>query len=153
MYLTCRVTIWLLRKKLEVWIFWKFHVRYTAESESPSVVSDSLRPHGLYSPWNSPNTPNTGSLVFGDIQQPPSKYQWSPYLNSQPWPLLQVLDSDIQLPTGLLHLTMSKTELSIFTLQNHCYFLARWSVPIIHSVTKFRNLNVVLESSISRVPP
>ena len=24
------------------------------ESESHSVVSDSLRPHGLYSPWNSP---------------------------------------------------------------------------------------------------
>ena len=24
------------------------------ESESRSVVSDSLRPHGLYSPWNSP---------------------------------------------------------------------------------------------------
>ena len=23
--------------------------------ESPSVVSDSLRPHGLYSPWNSPS--------------------------------------------------------------------------------------------------
>ena len=23
-------------------------------SESSSVVSDSLRPHGLYSPWNSP---------------------------------------------------------------------------------------------------
>ena len=32
-------------------------------SESRSVVSDSLRPHGLYSPWNSPgqNT-GTGSL-------------------------------------------------------------------------------------------
>ena len=29
------------------------------ESESPSVVSDSLRPHGLYSPWNSPGQ-NTG---------------------------------------------------------------------------------------------
>ena len=26
----------------------------TIESESYSVVSDSLRPHGLYSPWNSP---------------------------------------------------------------------------------------------------
>ena len=25
-----------------------------SESESCSVVSDSLRPHGLYSPWNSP---------------------------------------------------------------------------------------------------
>ena len=24
------------------------------ESESHSVVSDSLQPHGLYSPWNSP---------------------------------------------------------------------------------------------------
>ena len=31
-------------------------------SESCSVVSDSLWPHGLYSPWNSPG-PNTG-VVF-----------------------------------------------------------------------------------------
>ena len=30
-----------------------------SESESHSVVSDSLRPHGLYSPWNSP-VQNTG---------------------------------------------------------------------------------------------
>ena len=30
-----------------------------SESESRSVVSDSLRPHGLYSPWNSPGR-NTG---------------------------------------------------------------------------------------------
>ena len=28
-------------------------------SESHSVVSDSLRPHGLYTPWNSPGQ-NTG---------------------------------------------------------------------------------------------
>ena len=36
-----------------------------SESESFSVVSDSLRPHGLYSPWNSPgqNT-EVGSLSF-----------------------------------------------------------------------------------------
>ena len=33
------------------------------ESESHSVVSDSLRPHGLYSPWNSPGqNPGVGSL-------------------------------------------------------------------------------------------
>ena len=32
---------------------------YISESESHSVVSDSLRPHGLYSPWNSPGQ-NTG---------------------------------------------------------------------------------------------
>ena len=30
-----------------------------SENESCSVVSDSLRPHGLYSPWNSPGQ-NTG---------------------------------------------------------------------------------------------
>ena len=29
------------------------------ESENHSVVLDSLRPHGLYSPWNSPGQ-NTG---------------------------------------------------------------------------------------------
>ena len=31
----------------------------SSESESCSVVSDSLQPHGLYSPWNSPGQ-NTG---------------------------------------------------------------------------------------------
>ena len=38
------------------------------ESESRPVVSDSLQPHGLYSPWNSPGR-NTGvdslSLLHG----------------------------------------------------------------------------------------
>ena len=32
---------------------------YISESESHSVMSDSLWPHGLYSPWNSPGQ-NTG---------------------------------------------------------------------------------------------
>ena len=32
---------------------------FMIESESHSVVSDSLQPHGLYSPWNSPGQ-NTG---------------------------------------------------------------------------------------------
>ena len=49
-------------------IKWKknFYVVRKSESESHSVVSDSLyRPHGLYSPWNSPgwNT-KVGSLSF-----------------------------------------------------------------------------------------
>ena len=40
---------------------WWIHVINTAKSESErwSVVSDSLWPHGLYSPWNSPGQ-NTG---------------------------------------------------------------------------------------------
>ena len=29
-------------------------VQWVSESESHSVMSDSLQPHGLYSPWNSP---------------------------------------------------------------------------------------------------
>ena len=44
--------------------FWFF----MRESESHSVMSDSLQPHGLYSPWNSPGQ-NTGvgsySLFLG----------------------------------------------------------------------------------------
>ena len=39
----------------------------THESESHSVMSDSLRPHGLYSPWNSPGQ-NTGASSFSLLQ-------------------------------------------------------------------------------------
>ena len=46
-------------------------------SESRSVVSDSLRPHGLYSPWNSPGQiTGVGSLsllqgIFDGNTRPP----------------------------------------------------------------------------------
>ena len=50
------------------------------ESESLSVVSDSLRPHGLYSPWNSPGQ-NTGvrslSLLQGIFPSPSDRTQVS----------------------------------------------------------------------------
>ena len=43
------------------------------QSESRSVVSDSLQPHGLYSPWNSPGQ-DTGvgslSLLQGNLPNP-----------------------------------------------------------------------------------
>ena len=35
------------------------HILITSKSESRSVVSNSLQPYGLYSPWNSPGQ-NTG---------------------------------------------------------------------------------------------
>ena len=38
------------------------------ESESPSVVSNSLQPHGLYSPWNSPGE-NTGVGSLSLLQE------------------------------------------------------------------------------------
>ena len=37
----------------------KGYCKTLSESESHSVLSDSLQPHGLYSPWNSPGQ-NTG---------------------------------------------------------------------------------------------
>ena len=47
-----------------------FPLKVKSESRSSSVLSDSLRPHGLYSPWNSPGQ-NTGvgslSLLQGII--------------------------------------------------------------------------------------
>ena len=38
-----------------------------SESESHSVMSDSLPPHGLYSPWNSPGQ-NTGVGTYSLLQ-------------------------------------------------------------------------------------
>ena len=38
------------------------------ESESHLVVSDSLRPHGLYSPWDSPGQ-NTGVSSLSLLQE------------------------------------------------------------------------------------
>ena len=41
------------------------------ESESYSVLSDTLLPHGLYSPWNSPgHNTRVGSLFLGDLPNP-----------------------------------------------------------------------------------
>ena len=51
-------------------MFWLAPVILTEWNESCSVMSDSLRPHGLYSPWNSPGQ-NTGvgslSLLQGIV--------------------------------------------------------------------------------------
>ena len=41
--------------------------RKESESESHSVVSNSLQPHGLYSPWNSPDQ-DTGMSSFSLLQ-------------------------------------------------------------------------------------
>ena len=39
-----------------------------SESESRSVVSNSLRPHGLFSPWNSPGQDTGVGSTPGDLQ-------------------------------------------------------------------------------------
>ena len=45
--------------------FAQIHVHWISESESRSVVSNSLRPHELYNTWNSPDqNTGVGSTLF-----------------------------------------------------------------------------------------
>ena len=55
---------------------WKFRVRQNftlteteseSESESRSVSSESLQPHGLYGPLNSPDLAQTPQLIFTNL--------------------------------------------------------------------------------------
>ena len=60
-FLSKAVQLWRFRglnvQKKIPWILW-LHA-FSIVSESRSVMSDSWQPHGLYSPWNSPDQ-NTG---------------------------------------------------------------------------------------------
>ena len=62
------VALWYSWKSGSVWV-----------SESCSVMSDSLRPHGLYSPWNSPGQ-NTGVGSYSLLQGIFPTQGWSPGL-------------------------------------------------------------------------
>ena len=55
--------IWIVKSLFRIWVIpvWR-------ESESHSVVSDSLQPPGLYSPWNSPGQ-NTGVGSLSLLQE------------------------------------------------------------------------------------
>ena len=63
-------------------------VNYTfnnqSESESCSVVSNSLRPHGLYSPWNSPGQ-KTGVGIYSLLQGTFPTQRWNPGLQHCRW--------------------------------------------------------------------
>ena len=60
-----------------VFLFPTYLYMYESESEGHSVVSDSLQPHELYSPWNSPgqNT-GVGSLSFLQGIFPTQELNW-----------------------------------------------------------------------------
>ena len=47
-------------------MYW--YSKFTSKSESHSVMSDSLRPHGLHTPWNSPGQ-NIGVGSFSLLQE------------------------------------------------------------------------------------
>ena len=101
----------------------------SGESESHSVVSDSLRPHGLYSPWNSPGQ-NTGVGSLSLLQMIVPTQGSNPGLPHCRWILYQLshkgsprilewepIPSPVDLPTqelnqGLLHCMWSLYQLS-----------------------------------------
>ena len=63
-----------ISQKEEAYSFWRHSICLVkCESERRSVMSDSLQPHGLYNPWNSPGQ-KTGvdslSLLQGDLSNP-----------------------------------------------------------------------------------
>ena len=66
---SCNSLHWAISFTAVVWNQ-TFNVSKWSESESRSVVSNSLQPHGLYNPWNSPGH-NTGvgshSLLQGNL--------------------------------------------------------------------------------------
>ena len=60
-----------------MWLFTNGHrlgaARLRGESEGRSVMSDSLWPHGLYSPWNSPDqNMEWVAFLFGEAMAPHS---------------------------------------------------------------------------------
>ena len=102
-----------------------------SESENLSVVSNSLRPHWLHSPWTSPGQ-NTGvsnlSLLQGffPTQGPPHYRQILYQLNHKgsPW-------NPIPSVNFLLHLPWKKPTLKLLKWQNHLVF---WMTLVFESV-------------------
>ena len=95
--------------------------------ESHSVVSDSLQPHGQYSPWNSPGQ-NTGAIPFSRGLSNPGITPTSPTLQVDSLPaepqrkpkntgvgslsLLQQIFPTQELNLGLLHCRQILYQLS-----------------------------------------
>ena len=89
-----------------------------SESASRSIMSDSLRPHGLYSPWNSPGQ-NTG---VGSL------------------PLLQGIFPAQESNQGLLHCRWILYQLSHQGSPN----MPKWPIlwwPVLNSIRGVHNNN------------
>ena len=98
------------------------------KSESRSVVSDSLQPHGLYSPWNSPgqNT-SVGSLSFFQVILPIMQGSNPGLLHSDSLPAEPHKKPQINLTylPGVLILLDSGTERENFHIK--ISFITLWS--------------------------
>ena len=82
----------------------QFQLKYN-ESESHSVMSDSLRPHGLYSPWNSPGQ-NTGVGSLSLLQETFPTQGSNPGLLHCRWILYQLSHKGSHKNTGVGSLSL-----------------------------------------------
>ena len=98
-------------------------------SESRLVVSNSLRPHGLYSPWNSPSQ-NTGVGGHSLLQGIFPTQGWNTGLPHCRWVLYQVSHQGSPDDIGL---NLSSSDRISFI--NFCFiFLLRWSLRKTHEI-------------------
>ena len=78
------------KKKTRSWLWLKSWTYYKkVKRESHSVVSNSLRPHELYSPWNSPGQ-NTGVGSLSLLQGISPTQGSNPYLPHCRWILYEL---------------------------------------------------------------
>ena len=98
-------------------------------SESRLVVSNSLWPHGLYSPWNSPSQ-NTGVGGHSLLQGIFPTQGWNTGLPHCRWILYQVSHQGSPNDIGL---NLNSSDRISFI--NFCFiFLLRWSLRKTHEI-------------------
>ena len=119
------------------------HHRFTRESESHSVVSASLGPHGLYSPWNSPGQNTRVAFPFSRVpSQPRDQTQvshnaggfFTSWATGKPkntgvssLSLLQGIFLTQELNRGLLHCRQILYQLSYEGRTQENYKLKQWN--------------------------
>ena len=105
-----------------------------SESESHSVVSDSLRPHGLYSPWNSPGqNAIVGNLsLLQQIFPTQGSNSSFPYCRRMLYKLshkgstdMIMLSENTAIPLHLKHVCLHIYSLPYYIGQNSCLMLRR----------------------------
>ena len=134
------------------------------KGESPSVGSDSLWPHGLYSPWNSPGQ-NTGvgsRFLFQGIFPTQGSNPGLPPCRGILYPLShqRILKGNFQMPptTGPLKTPSQGTPVVVQWLRLHLRMQGVWvrslvrelrpCMPCSQKKQNIKNRNIVVTSSI-----
>ena len=121
--------LWLYVHFLNINCYLSYHIDPSAAGSihcptngSRSVVSDSLRPHGLYSPWNSPGQ-NTGVGSLSLLQGIFPTQGLNPGLPYCRWILYQLSHREAHCPTNY-NLFCQKVHKGQMIIKNH---ISQWN--------------------------